>query len=153
PAPEDMAQLIYTSGTTGNPKGVILSHKNLIANMTQINQQVPIITPDFAFLSLLPLSHMFEQMGGFFTPFYRGASIVYLRTLKPSAIMEALGEEDIYVIMSVPRLMQLLKSTIEREIEEKHLVGVFRWLAGRAAGLPRSARRLLFYPVQKSFGR
>jgi long-chain acyl-CoA synthetase len=153
PAPEDTAQLIYTSGTTGNPKGVILTHKNLVANMTQINQQVPIITPEFSFLSLLPLSHMFEQMGGFFTPLYRGASIVYLRTLKPSAIMEALSEEDIYVIMSVPRLMQLLKTTIERELDEKHLSGLFRRLAQLASRLPQGLRRMLFFPVQKKFGR
>jgi long-chain acyl-CoA synthetase len=153
PAPEDTAQLIYTSGTTGNPKGVILSHKNLVANMTQINRQVPIITPEFSFLSLLPLSHMFEQMGGFFTPLYRGASIVYLGTLKPSAIMDALSEEDIYVIMSVPRLMQLLKTTIERELEEKHLFGVFRSLTWLAARLPQGVRRILFFPVQKKFGR
>ena len=152
-APEDTAQLIYTSGTTGNPKGVILTHKNLVANMTQINRQVPIITSEFSFLSLLPLSHMFEQMGGFFTPLYRGAAIVYLRTLKPSAIMEALSEEDIYVIMSVPRLMQLLKTTIERELEEKHLSGLFRWLTQLAARLPNGVRRLLFFPVQKKFGR
>ena len=153
PLPEDMAQLIYTSGTTGNPKGVILTHKNLVANMIQINQQVPIITPDFAFLSLLPLSHMFEQMGGFFTPLYRGAAIVYLRTLKPSAIMEALSQEDIYVIMSVPRLQLLLKTTIERELAEKHLSGLFGQLSKLAAKLPKSMRRLLFYPVQKKFGK
>lgn len=153
PAPDDTAQLIYTSGTTGNPKGVMLSHKNLVANMTQINLQVPIITPEFNFLSLLPLSHMFEQMGGFFTPLYRGAAIVYLRALKPSAIMEALREEDIYVIMSVPRLMQLLKTTIEREVEEKHLSGVFRFLAPLAARFPHPLRRILFFPVQSKFGR
>jgi long-chain acyl-CoA synthetase len=153
PLPEDMAQLIYTSGTTGNPKGVILSHKNLVANMTQINRQVPIITADFSFLSLLPLSHMFEQMGGFFTPLYRGAAVVYLRTLKPSAIMDALGEEDIYIIMSVPRLMQLLKTTIERELAEKHLSGIFRHLSKLAAMIPKAARRLLFFPVQHTFGR
>ncbi len=150
--PDDTAQLIYTSGTTGNPKGVILTHRNLVANMTQINRAVPIITSDFNFLSLLPLSHMFEQMGGFFTPFYRGASIVYLRTLKPSAIMEALGEEDIYIIMSVPRLMQLLKTTIERELEEKHLSGLFRSMAALAATLPKRVRRILFFPVQRTFG-
>ena len=150
--PGDMAQLIYTSGTTGNPKGVILTHQNLVANMLQINQQVPIITPAFSFLSLLPLSHMFEQMGGFFTPLYRGATIVYPRTLKPSAIMAALSEEDIYVIMSVPRLMQLLKTTIERELEEKHLSGVFASLSRLAATLPKGVRRLLFFPVQKKFG-
>jgi long-chain acyl-CoA synthetase len=152
PAPEDTAQLIYTSGTTGNPKGVMLTHKNLVANMTQINQQVPIITPEFCFLSLLPLSHMFEQMGGFFTPLVRGASIVYLGALKPSAIMEALSEEDVYVIMSVPRLMQLLKTTIERELAEKHLSGAFRVLAQWGSRLPLAGRRLLFYPVQKKFG-
>jgi long-chain acyl-CoA synthetase len=151
-APEDTAQLIYTSGTTGNPKGVILSHKNLVANMTQINQQVPIITSDFSFLSLLPLSHMFEQMGGYFTPLYRGASIVYLRTLKPSAIMAALGEEDIYVIMSVPRLMQLLKTTIERELDEKHLSALSQLLMRTASKLSLGMRRMLFFPVHKKFG-
>ncbi|MGB9080630.1 MAG: AMP-binding protein, partial [Desulfuromonadaceae bacterium] len=153
PAPEDTAQLIYTSGTTGNPKGVILTHKNLVANMIQINSQVPIITSRFTFLSLLPLSHMFEQMGGFFTPLYRGAAIVYLRTLKPSAIMEALGEEDIYVIMSVPRLMQLLKTSVEREFEEKHLSGLFRMVSLFAARLPKAWRGILFFPVQNKFGR
>jgi long-chain acyl-CoA synthetase len=151
--PEDTAQLIYTSGTTGNPKGVILTHKNLVANLTQINRQIPIITSEFCFLSLLPLSHMFEQMGGFFTPLYRGAAIVYLRTLKPSAIMRALREEDIYVIMSVPRLMQLLKTTIEREVEEKHLSGLFRQLSQLATRFPKGVRRILFFPVQKKFGR
>ncbi len=153
PTPDDMAQLIYTSGTTGNPKGVVLTHKNLIANMTQINQQVPIITSAFYFLSLLPLSHMFEQMGGFLTPLYRGAAIVYLRTLKPSAIMDALREEEIYIIMSVPRLMQLLKTTIEREVEEKHLSGPFRFLTLLANRLPKGGRRSLFLPVQNKFGR
>lgn len=150
--PEDTAQLIYTSGTTGNPKGVILSHKNLVANLTQINRQVPIITPAFNFLSLLPLSHMFEQMGGFFTPLCRGAAIVYLRTLKPSAIMKALAEEDIYVIMSVPRLMQLLKTSIERELEEKHLAGLFRKMMEIGSKVPIGLRRIMFFPVQKKFG-
>jgi len=152
-AAEDTAQLIYTSGTTGNPKGVILTHKNLVANITQINRQVPIITPSFTFLSLLPLSHMFEQMGGFFIPLSRGAAVVYLRTLKPSAIMDALSKEDIYVIMSVPRLLQLLKTTIERELEEKHLLGLFRAMMRFAMRFPKWVRRTLFFPVQKSFGR
>ena len=150
--PEDTAQLVYTSGTTGNPKGVILTHKNLVANIIQIHQQVPIITSRFTFLSLLPLSHMFELTGGFLTPLCRGAAIVYLRTLKPSAIMSALGEEDIYVIMSVPRLMQLLKTSIERNLEEKHLSGLFRMMVQFAKRLPKEMRRRIFFPVQKTFG-
>jgi long-chain acyl-CoA synthetase len=151
-AAEDTAQLIYTSGTTGNPKGVMLTHKNLVANMTQIYEQVPIITASYNFLSLLPLSHMFELMGGFFTPLYRGAGIVYIRTLKPSAIMDALQEEDIYIIMSVPRLLQLFKSTIERELDEKHLSGLFRSLTHLAQHVPVWLRKILFLPVQKKFG-
>lgn len=152
-SPGDTVQLIYTSGTTGNPKGVILTHQNLIANVTQINRQVPIITPRFFFLSLLPLSHMFEQMGGFFLPLYRGAAVIYLRTLKPSAIMAALSEEDVYVIMGVPRLMQLLKTTIERELEEKRLLGLFRSMMRLAARFPIRVRRAIFFPVQRKFGR
>lgn len=151
--PEDTAQLIYTSGTTGNPKGVILTHKNLIANLLQINQQVPIISAEFSFLSLLPLSHMFEQMGGFLTPLYRGATIIYLRTLKPSAIMAALGEENIYVIMSVPRLMQLLKTSIEQELAEKHLLPFFQYLTKLTTGLPQGLKRILYFPIQRKFGR
>ena len=153
PAPGDVAQLIYTSGTTGNPKGVMLTHANLVANMNQINDAVPIITSEFTFLSLLPLSHMFEQMGGFFTPLCRGAAIVYLRTLKPSAIMEALDEEDISVIMSVPRLMQLLKTSIEQGLEEKHLGNVTSLLLKNAEQFPPELRRMLFLPIHLKFGR
>ena len=152
PKAEDTAQLIYTSGTTGTPKGVMLTHKNLVANITQINQQIPIITDRFGFLSLLPLSHMFELMGGFLIPLYCGASIVYLRTLKPSAIMEALREEHIYIIMSVPRLMHLLETAIKRTAEEHHLSGLFQAATSSAGKLPKGLRRLLFFPVQRSFG-
>ncbi|HLO27465.1 MAG TPA: AMP-binding protein, partial [Geobacteraceae bacterium] len=153
PAPHELAQLIYTSGTTGNPKGVILTHANLIANLLQVNRHIPVVTRDFTFLSLLPLSHMFEQMGGFFTPLYRGASIVYLRTLKPSAIMEALAEEDIYAMVAVPRLLQLLKTSIEREVEAGHLEKVFRGLMAAGENLSPAGRKFLFYPVQRKFGR
>ena len=94
-----------------------------------------------------------SQMGGFFTPLYRGATVVYPRTLKPSAIMEALSREDIHVIMSVPRLMQLLKTTIERELAEKHLDLAFRMLAYVGARMSKGVRRFLFFPVQRTFGR
>jgi long-chain acyl-CoA synthetase len=153
PGTHDSAQLIYTSGTTGNPKGVILTHGNLVANLNQINRHIPVVTPKFTFLSLLPLSHMFEQMGGFFTPLNRGATIVYLRTLKPSAIMEALAEEDIYALVAVPRLLQLLKTSIERELETRHLGELFRRLMAVAGNLSQEGRKVLFFPVQRKFGR
>ena len=119
--PDQMAELVYTSGTTGNPKGVMLSHRNLMANLEQVSSHIPVVTERFRFLSVLPLSHMFEQMGGFLTPLRHGASIAMLRTLKPSAIMHALAEEAICAIVAVPRLLQLLKSSIEGELAAKGL--------------------------------
>jgi len=152
-APGDTAQLIYTSGTTGNPKGVVLTHGNLTANLRQVNQHLPVVTDEFRFLSLLPLSHMFEQMGGFFTPLFRGGTIIYLRTLKPSSIMEALAEEDVQVVIAVPRLLQLLKSSVERELAAKGLEKVFNSLLRSASRLPRPLRKVLVFPITRKFGK
>lgn len=149
----DIAQLIYTSGTTGNPKGVILTHGNLLANLIQVNRQIPVVTPEFRFLSLLPLSHMFEQMGGFFTPLFQGSRIVYLRTLKPSAIMDALAEEDIHAVIAVPRLLQLLKGSVERGLAEKRLETMFHGLMAIAECLPPGIKKILFCPIRRRFGR
>ncbi|WP_298270855.1 AMP-binding protein, partial [Geobacter sp.] len=153
PEPDEMAELIYTSGTTGNPKGVILTHRNLIANLLQVDRHIPVVTPEFTFLSLLPLSHMFEQMGGFLTPLFNGASIVCIRTLKPSAILEALGEEDVSAVIAVPRLLQLLRSSIERELAAKGLSRLFERLLAVGSRLAPAWRRLLFFPVRRKFGR
>lgn len=153
PTAETTAELIYTSGTTGAPKGVILTHRNLITNLLQVNAHLPVVRGDFTFLSLLPLSHMFEQMAGFFIPLYHGAAIVYLRTLKPSAIMAALADEDIYAMIAVPRLLQLLKGSIETEFASLHLDGMLRRLLHLGEKLPRPVRQRLFFPVHRKFGR
>lgn len=152
-AAEDMAELVYTSGTTGSPKGVVLTHGNLLSNLLQVNGHIPVVGPDYVFLSLLPLSHMFEQMGGFLTPLYRGASMVHLRTLKPSAIMDAFGEEDVRAVVCVPRLLQLLRGSIEREIEAKGLGGAFRLMLGAAHRMPSGLKWLIFLPIRRRFGR
>ena len=153
PTPDSTAELIYTSGTTGAPKGVILTHRNLVANLLQVNAHLPVVTEKFTFLSLLPLSHMFEQMAGFFIPLYHGAAIVYLRTLKPSAIMAALAAEDIYAVIAVPRLLQLLKGSIEAEFASLRLAGLLRRLLRRGERLPRPLRKSLFFLVHRKFGR
>ncbi|MEA5113889.1 MAG: AMP-binding protein [Geobacteraceae bacterium] len=151
--PDDIAELVYTSGTTGNPKGAVLTHRNLLENLRQVNTHIPVVGPEFVFLSVLPLSHMFEQMGGFLSPLYRGATIVYLRTLKPSAILDAFKEEDIRAMVCVPRLLQLLKGSIDRELEEKGLGGLFSRLIRLSAHMPLIARKLVFLPIRIKFGR
>lgn len=150
---DDLCELVYTSGTTGAPKGVALSHRNLIANVQQVSAQFPAVNSAYRFLSLLPLSHMFEQTAGFLVPLYLGASIIYLRTLKPSAIMDAFAEEDVQTMVAVPRLLQLLKSSVERELAAKGLLGIFTRLCTVSAALSMPAKRKIFFPIQRKFGR
>lgn len=116
----DMVEIVYTSGTTGDPKGVILTHRNIVSNILGACNHI-VLPKYFNFLSVLPLSHMLEQTVGFLTPLYRGDKIVYLRTIKPSSIMEAFGKEGICAMLVVPKFLLLLKNTIERELAVKGL--------------------------------
>lgn len=152
PFPDDICELVYTSGTTGAPKGVILTHRNLAANLNQVIGQFPEISAEYTFLSLLPLSHMFEQMAGFLAPLSLGGTIVYPRTLKPSAIMEAFGEEDVRAVVAVPRLLQLLKNSVEQGFNAKGLGGLLQWLLTKSPSLPPLLRSILFLPLRRRFG-
>jgi len=153
PSPDDICELVYTSGTTGAPKGVILTQRNLVTNLRQVIGQFPEISSEYTFLSLLPLSHMFEQMAGFFVPLSLGGTVVYIRALKPSAIMEAFAEEDIRAVVSVPRLLQLLKGAVEQAFEAKGLGRVLERMLTVSSILPPALRRLLFTPVRRRFGK
>jgi long-chain acyl-CoA synthetase len=147
-----LAEIVYTSGTTGNPKGVMLTHGNLTANLNQVHGHLPVVAPDFSFLSLLPLSHMFEQTAGLLTPLASGASIIYLKTLKPSAIMSSLSEEDVQAVIAVPRLLLLLRNSLEERFRRMKLSGPFRFLLSASAPWPDLARRVLWLPVRRRFG-
>ena len=75
-APDDLAEVMFTSGTTGDPKGVMLTHRNLTANLASATQ-VAAGTPSDRLMSILPLSHMLEQMGGLLAPLAGGANVTY----------------------------------------------------------------------------
>lgn len=110
--PQDLAEILYTSGTTAQPKGVMLTHRNLCANLEQIQPVVP-AEPFYRLVSLLPLSHSFEQTVGLLLPLGRGGQITYLETLKPSSLVEALREERPNVLVVVPALLELLRTRVE----------------------------------------
>lgn len=107
PREEDIVEIVYTSGTTGDPKGVVLTHRNLAANLLALQL---LIKPhkEMTFLSVLPLSHLFEQMMGFFLPLQLGARIVYPPNLKPSLLTEMIKKEKITATLLVPRLLEAL---------------------------------------------
>ena len=150
--PLQTAEIIYTSGTTSDPKGVVLTHQNIAADLVSVNQFIK-VNENHNFLSLLPLSHMFEQTGGMLTPLYLGSTVIYLKTLKPTAITEALESEDVWVVMLVPRLLQVLKNGIERELDRLHLISVFKLLLKFSANWRDSFKGRLFYVINKKFGK
>ncbi|MFB3785893.1 MAG: AMP-binding protein [bacterium] len=149
-APEDPFEIVYTSGTTGNPKGVVLTHRNIVSNLGDILEFIP-IDSDYHLLSLLPLSHALEQTAGFWTPMAGGGSVLYLQVLKPSALFEVFQRESITAMVLVPRLLELLKQHIEQTIHEKGLSGYLRLGMRLAPHVPASLRKLYFYPVHKRF--
>ena len=151
PAPDDIAQLVFTSGTTGNPKGVMLTHKNIVSNTKMTQTRVP-PTPRHRVLSLLPLSHMFEQTTGLFTPLSGGAAITYITSLRPDLIFSAMKAHRITNMSCVPQVLQLFRDGIEREIRKQGKQRAFERLHGAAGRLPLGVRRLLFRSLHERLG-
>lgn len=113
---ESLASLIYTSGTTGAPKAVMLTHGNLLANLTSIGHDLAFNESD-VFLSLLPLHHTFESTGGFLTPLTNGCTVVYARSLKSREIVEDLAANGVTVMCGVPLLYEKIYQSMIRKIE------------------------------------
>jgi long-chain acyl-CoA synthetase len=116
----DTFEIVYTSGTTSEPKGVILTQENLYENVLSMTNAITHNTKNMSMLSILPLSHLFEQNLGFFSPVYLGTKITYISTKKTSKIIETIKEEKIDTIVSVPLFLDLLKQKIISESEKQN---------------------------------
>lgn len=118
---KDEALRIYTSGSTGNSKMVRLSHLNLSANVQQIMEKIKVSSAD-RFLSLLPLSHVFELTTGFLLPLTVGASVVVPRVLAAKEIFAAMKENEVTAIVAVPRFFRTIYQNIMKQAEEGSVV-------------------------------
>lgn len=166
--PEATATLIYTSGTTGDPKGVMLSHQNIVANV-QSALQVFDLGPGDKVLSFLPLSHIFERMAGYYTMQHAGVGIAYAESIE--TVAADMGEIQPTVMVSVPRLYEKIYSRVLGMAIAGSPVkrGIFfwakgvgeKWVAKKVAGervpwhlaLEKSvAEALVFKKLQKRTG-
>jgi long-chain acyl-CoA synthetase len=120
---QDTVEIVFTSGTTADPKGVVISHKNILANLDPLEREINkylkyerFVHP-LRFLNLLPLSHVFGQFLGLFLPHLLGSTVIFQDTLNPSEIIRTIKKESVSVLVTVPRVMETLRSKIERDLE------------------------------------
>ena len=149
--PDDLAEIMFTSGTTGDPKGVMLTHRNLTANLEGITQYITCDTSS-RLLSILPLSHMYEQMGGLLTVLNFGASVTYPTSRQPTVLARTMRERKITTMLLVPQGLELLMNGIEREVRRQGKGALWDKLLKVAERTPYPLRRRLFGRVHKQFG-
>ncbi len=140
PAPQlartDVAQIVFTSGTTAEPKGVVITHGNVLANLEPLEQEIRKYLKyerwfhPLRFLDLLPLSHVFGQFMGIFVPPLLGATVIFEASLSPSDVIRTIKRERISVVITVPRLLETLKDKLERDLEAN---GKLEWLRRQMA--------------------
>lgn len=125
PKSEDLAAIVYTSGTTGRPKGVMLTHHNVVENViATLIHIAPAPKPGYIFLSFLPLSHTFERTAGYYLALGMGCTITYNRSIM--LLAEDLRTVKPDVLISVPRIYEKIYARINEQLGKKPAIA--RWL-------------------------
>ena len=148
---DDLLLVMFTSGTTGDPKGVMLTHRNVSSNARTLIDVFP-FGPDERLLSVIPLSHMFGLTCDFLAPLAAGKTVVYPVSRQPAVLIKTFREFKITMLLIVPQGLRLLSNAIERKVDATGKRAQFERLHQVARRLPRFARRLLFRPVLSQFG-
>ena len=150
PAAGDLAEVVFTSGTTGTPKGVMLTHHNIVANVEAALALVP--ARPLRLVSILPMSHMMEQTVGLFGPLVLGSTIEYPRSRQAPVLLKAMRRNAVTAMVLVPQALDLMLRAVEREVERRNATRSWLWAHRIAAHLPMRLRRLVFRPVLRGFG-
>jgi len=150
-----LASIVYTSGTTGKPKGVMLTHHNILWN-AYIGIQSIMVYPDDIFLSFLPLSHMLERTVGYYLTMTAGAEVAFARSIP--LLSEDLLTIKPTILISVPRIFERVYGKIKAQLEEKSPIARKLFMSAINVGWHRFERQqgrrswtpaLLFWPVLK----
>ena len=149
--PDGLAEVMFTSGTTGDPKGVMLTHRNITANIESVVQVAPGKASD-RMMSILPLSHMLEQMGGLLVPMNAGANVAYPTARQATVLFRTMKERRVTMMVLVPQLLDLFMKGIEREVRRQGKEALWAKLMKVAALAPFPVRRVMFSQVHKKLG-
>jgi long-chain acyl-CoA synthetase len=148
--PHDLAVLLFTSGTTGQAKGVMLSHANLLSNVEAVVRTLE-FGPTDRFLSILPLHHTFESMGGLLCPLRVGASVCSARRLASRELREDMSSSGATLFVGVPLLYEKLLNAIDKGIDDAPWPA--RWLARGLLGTTGLLRRAIGWRVGRVLAR
>jgi long-chain acyl-CoA synthetase len=155
---DDLVEIIYTSGTTAEPRGVCLTHRNLLANIAPLEEGMrkymrwERLFHPVRFLCLLPLSHVFGQFMGIFVPQLLGGEVIFQDSLNPSEIAATIKSRRVSVVVAVPRMLDTLREHVKRrETSRGREKDLTRGL-GRAEGAHTLKRLWLFRRVHQYFG-
>ena len=155
---DDTLEIVFTSGTTSEPRGVVISHGNFLANLEPLETEIrkydryerwfhPI-----RFLNLLPLSHLFGQFMGIFVPPMLAGTNLLVDTLNPGEVERLIRRERVSVLVTVPRLVESLRDKIERDLEVAGQIEHFRRDYARAAHEHFLHRWWRFRRIRRRFG-
>lgn len=125
-APDDLLTLIYTSGTTGNPKGVMLTHRNLISNVDAATRTIALFDSD-VLLSYLPMCHSYERMAGYYLAYTAGCTVYIAESIE--SVAELMREVRPTIMTSVPRLFERIQARVLGAVERDSPIKqkIFAW--------------------------
>jgi long-chain acyl-CoA synthetase len=149
-APDEPIEILYTSGSTASPKGAVLDQSVLLASTRRCLATIP--AGNNRMVSILPLSHIMEQVAGLIYAAAAGAETEYIATLRPDLIAAAIREHRATALIVVPQVLELLLAAIRREADKNGRTKQFNRALGLAPYLPRSLRRRLFRRVHEALG-
>ena len=155
---EAIAQILFTSGTTSDPRGVVLTHGNFLANLEPLEQEIvkyrnyECWVHPLRFVSLVPLSHVFGQFMALFVPPLLGATMVFENSPHPSEILRTLKRERATVLIAVPRMLDALRNALEQEIDARGWRAWFTSAYAAAQGEPFLRRVWRFRRLHRRLG-
>jgi len=156
--PGDTLQIIFTSGTTAEPKGVVITHANVLANIEPLELEIGKYLKyerwvhPVRFLNLLPLSHVFGQFLGIFLPQLMAGTVIFQEALTPSEVVRTIRSERVSVLVAVPRILQSLKEKIERDLKDRGQDEWFQRKYSEAEGKHFLHRWWIFRRIRREFG-
>jgi long-chain acyl-CoA synthetase len=154
----DPLEIVFTSGTTAEPRGVVITHGNVLANLAPIEKgfdayrRYERLVHPIGILNLLPLSHVFGQFLGIFLPQVFGATVSFMDTLNPAEVIREIHNGRVSVLVAVPRLIESLKGQLERDLERAGKMDKFRRDIDRSAHEHFLRRWWRFRSIRRRFG-